>query len=151
MSAVQKILVPVAFSKRTPGLIAYAGELARGLGAELVVVNVINIRMIEAVDRVESMGYRVDAEDYRRRLEADRRGQVDELLAKASIPPDQVRAVFKVGHPFEKLLQVVEEEKADLVVMGTKAHSQLEHVLLGSVAEKMFRHSPVPVLSYRTR
>jgi nucleotide-binding universal stress UspA family protein len=150
MSAIRKIVVSIAFSKYSPALIAYAWELARSLGAELVVVNVINVRMIEAVSGVESMGYRVDTEGYRRSIEEERRGQLDEMLAGASIPSERVRVVFKVGHPFEKLLQVVKEEKADLVVMGTKAHSELEHVLLGSVAEKMFRHSPVPVLSYRT-
>ena len=149
MSAIRKILVPIAFSKYSPGLIAYAGELARRLGVELVVVNVINVRMIEAVSGVESMGYQVDTEGYRRSLEEERRGLLREMLDKASVPSDRVRAVFKVGHPFEKLLQIVEEEKPDLVVMGTKAHSELEHVLLGSVAEKMFRHSPVSILSYR--
>lgn len=150
MSAIKKILVPIAFSKYSPGLIAYAANLAQDLGAELVVVNVINVRMIEAISGVESMGYQVDTEGYRRSIEEDRRRLLEEMLAEASIPIDRVRMVFKVGHPVEKLLQIAEEEKADLVVMGTKAHSELEHVLLGSVAEKMFRHSPVPILSYRT-
>ncbi len=149
MSDIRRILVPIAFSKYSPGLIAYAGELAQGLGAELVVVNVINVRMIEAVSGVESMGYQVDTEGYRRSLEEERRGLLREMLDRASVPADRVRVVFKVGHPFEKLIQIVEEEKPDLVVMGTKAHSELEHVLLGSVAEKMFRHSPVSILSYR--
>ena len=149
MSAIRKIIVPIAFSNYSPGLVAFAAELAQKLGAELLVVNVINVRMIEAVSGVESMGYQVDTEGYRRSLEEERRGLLREMLDKASVPSDRVRVVFKVGHPFEKLLQIVEEEKPDLVVMGTKAHSELEHVLLGSVAEKMFRHSPVSILSYR--
>jgi nucleotide-binding universal stress UspA family protein len=149
VSAIRNILVPIAFSRYSPGLLAYAAALAQRLGAELLVVNVINVRMIEAVSGVESMGYRVDTEGYRRSLEEERRGLLREMLDKASIPSDRLRVVFKVGHPFEKLLQVIEEERPDLVVMGTKAHSELEHILLGSVAEKMFRHSPVSILSYR--
>ncbi len=150
MSDIHRILVPIAFSGFTPALVRYAWGLADRLDAELVVANVINVRMIEAVSGVESMGYQVDTEGYRRSLEEERRQLLRGILAEVSIPADRVRVVFKVGHPFEKLLQILEEEKADLVVMGTKAHSDLEHVLLGSVAEKMFRHSPVPVLSYRT-
>ena len=149
VSAIRKILVPIAFSRYSPGLLAYAAALAQRLGAELLVVNVINVRMIEAISGVESMGYRVDTEGYRRSLEEERRGLLREMLDKASIPSDRLRVAFKVGHPFEKLLEVIEEERPDLVVMGTRAHSELEHVLLGSVAEKMFRHSPVSILSYR--
>ncbi len=151
MSSIRKILVPVAFSKYSAGLLSYAVDLADDLGADLVVVNVINVRNIEAINSVESMGYRVDTESYRRSLEEERTKLLQDMLEKLSIPSDRVRLLFKVGHPFDTLLQVTREEKADLVIMGTKAHSDLEHVLLGSVAEKMFRHSPIPVLSYRTK
>lgn len=149
MSAVRKIMVPVAFSKYSPGLVSYAAGLAKDLGADLLVANVINVRSIEAISGVQAMGYQVDAEAYRRSLEEDRKRELQEMLAEIDFPAGRVRAVFRVGRPFEKLLQIVEEEKPDLVVMGTKANSELEHVLLGSVAEKMFRHSPVPLLSYR--
>ncbi|MFP4037142.1 MAG: universal stress protein [Desulfobacteraceae bacterium] len=149
MSAVSKIMVPIAFSKYSPGLISYAAGLAKDLGADLLVANVINIRSIEAISGVQAMGYRVDAEAYRRNLEEDRRRELRDMLAETDFPAERIRAIFRVGRPFEKLLQIVEEEKPDLLIMGTKAHSELEHVLLGSVAEKMFRHSPVPLLSYR--
>ncbi len=151
MKAIRTILVPIAFSRRTQALLDYAAGLALDLNADLLVANVINIRSMEAISRVESMGYQVDTEAYRRSLEDERSGLLEEMLAKNAFPRDRVRTIFKVGHPFDKLLQIVKEETVDLVVMGTRAHSELEHVLLGSVAEKMFRHSPVPVLSYRMR
>jgi nucleotide-binding universal stress UspA family protein len=56
-----------------------------------------------------------------------------------------------VGHPFEELLKITKEEKVDMVVMGAKGRSNIEHLLVGSVADKMFRHSPVTVASYRRR
>lgn len=149
MNAFKKILVAVAFSKYTPTLLGYAAELAHNTKAELVVANVINIRNIEAISSVESMGYAVNTEDYRKSLEEERRSEIQKLLKELAISPEKVRLIFKVGHPLEKLLQIVREEDVDLVVMGLKGRTDLEHVLLGSVAEKMFRHSPVPVLSCR--
>lgn len=149
MNAFKKILVAVAFSKYTPALMTYAAEMAQNLNAELVVANVINVKNLEAISSVESMGYSVDTEAYRKSLEEERRSEVERLLKDLPVTPEPVRAVFKVGHPFEKLLQIVRDEGVDLVVMGLKGRSDLEHVLLGSVAEKMFRHSPVPVLSCR--
>jgi len=41
------------------------------------------------------------------------------------------------------------EEGADMIVVGIKAHTELEHFLVGSVAEKMFRHSPITLVSFR--
>ena len=62
---------------------------------------------------------------------------------------DKMRAVFQIGHPIEELLNIAVREKVDLLVMGVRGRSDLEHVLVGSVAEKLFRRSPVPILSYR--
>ena len=48
-------------------------------------------------------------------------------------------------------LKIAMHEKVDLIVMGIRGRSDLEHVLVGSVAEKIFRRSPVPILSYRDK
>lgn len=55
------------------------------------------------------------------------------------------------GQTHEQLLEYVEEHDIDLVVMGTQGKSGLSRVLLGSTAEKVVRHSPVPVLTVRGR
>jgi len=64
---------------------------------------------------------------------------------------DRIHTIFKVGNPVDELLKVAVEEKADMIVMGTKGRTDLAHVLVGSVAEKVFRRSPVPVVSYRDK
>ena len=71
------------------------------------------------------------------------------MLEKISFPAERIRSVFKVGHPVEELLRIALKENVNLIVMGIKGRSDLEHMLVGSVAEKVFRRSPIPILSYR--
>ena len=56
-----------------------------------------------------------------------------------------------VGIPFESILKAVETEDIDLVVMANKGRGNISRVLFGSAAEKVFRHSPVPVVSVRDK
>ena len=56
---------------------------------------------------------------------------------------------FVVGNPWDELLKLIVAEEIDVVVMGPKGRTDLEHVLVGSVAEKVFRRSPATVISYR--
>jgi nucleotide-binding universal stress UspA family protein len=54
-----------------------------------------------------------------------------------------------VGHPADTIVRVAQERGADLIVMGTHGRTGLQHVLLGSVAEKVVRLAPCPVLTVR--
>ena len=53
------------------------------------------------------------------------------------------------GHPAETIVHVAQERAADLIVMGTHGRTGLRHALLGSVAEKVVRLAPCPVLTVR--
>lgn len=151
MPGVNKILVAICFSEYCPGTFAYATLLATQLQAELVLANVISIRDVQAVGKIESMGYSISAEDYVKGVKEERRAELDKMLADSGFPKEKSKSILKVGHPFEELLRITKEEKVDMVIMGAKGRSNVEHLLVGSVAEKMFRHSPVTVASYRKR
>ncbi len=56
---------------------------------------------------------------------------------------------IEVGIPWEYIIQTAENQKADLIVMANKGRGNLSRVLFGSTAEKVFRHSPIPVVSVR--
>ena len=56
---------------------------------------------------------------------------------------------LQVGVPFEAIVRVAEEEQAGMIVMGTHGRSGLNRVLLGSVAERVIRLAPCPVLTVR--
>ena len=149
MSATKTIMVAIAFSKYSQGILDYGATLAKDLDADLVIANVINSRDVRAVGKIEAMGYKVDADEYVAGIKEERSDALKKMLQKSEMADERIRAVFKVGHPAEKLLQIIKDESIDLVVMGAKGRSDLPHVFVGSVAEKMFRHSSVPVLFYR--
>ncbi|MFW2366822.1 MAG: universal stress protein, partial [Desulforhopalus sp.] len=145
---VKKILVPLAFSKYSQGILNYAAELAEITGAELIVANVINERDLEAVDKITSFGYKVDVEHYMETVKKERGEEIDKLMAGLTLPDDKVTYTFCVGEPTTELLKLVVDRAVDMVVMGVKA-KDLRHIFTGSVAERMFRRCPVPVVSYR--
>lgn len=151
MDAPQKIMVAVGFTEYSEELLGYAAAIADNIRAEIIIVNIINSRDVEAVGTVAAMGYEVDSEHYVSGVKEERRRTLEQMLKKISFPAERISSVFKVGHPVEELLKIAVRENVDLIVMGIKGRSDLEHMLVGSVAEKVFRRSPIPVLSYRDK
>ena len=149
MGAAKKILVAVAFSRYTEDLLKYATDIAGIMNAEIVVANIINARDVEAVGTIAAMGYEVDSQNYVAGIEAERQQELDQILKKLAYPAEKIHIVFKVGNPRDELLKIAIKEDVDLIIMGLKGRTDLEHVFVGSVAEKVFRRSPIPILSYR--
>lgn len=150
MKQVEKIMVPLAFSPYSQGIVDYAIMLAQALQAKQVVfVSVVNQRDVDAVDTITSFGYDVDGDHYVKEVEKNRTAELDELIENIDFPRDKMKLIITVGNPAEKLLQHAIKEDVDLIVMGIKAKSELVHALTGSVAEKVFRRSPIPIVSYR--
>ena len=149
MDAINKIMVAVGFTEYTEELLNYAVRIAESLGAGLIIANIINVRDVEAIGTIATMGYEIDSEHYISGIEEDRRQTLNRILKKISFPADKLHTISRVGHPVEELLKIAISENAVLMVMGIKGRSNLEHILMGSVAEKVFRRSPIPILSYR--
>ena len=142
-------MVALGFTDYAQGTFDYAVTLAESLGAELFIASIINNKDVDAVGMISSLGYEVNGENYTRGVKEDRRKRLQEILDRSPCTKETVRVVFRTGHPLEELLKLTLEEDVDLIVMGVKGRTDLKSVLVGSVAEKMFRKSPVPILSYR--
>jgi nucleotide-binding universal stress UspA family protein len=75
--------------------------------------------------------------------------QLQDLMAGA--PPGTSDVEIAVGHPADTIVRVAQERNADLIVMSTHGRTGLQHVLLGSVAEKVVRLAPCAVLTVKYR
>ena len=145
---ITKILVPLAFSQYSKGILRFAADLAAATGAELLVANVINQRSLEAVDKITSFGYKVDVEHYVETIKKERREELQKIMGELTLSEEKATLTFCVGNPANELLKLVIDQAVDVVVMGMKAND-LSHIFTGSVAEKIFQKCPVTVISYR--
>lgn len=149
MVEIKKIMVALAFSEYAKGIFTYAAGLAKSLDAELIVVSIINNRDVTAVQTISAMGYDVDGENYVNGLRNERKSLVAQFQKETDDPMENVKSIFRVGNPIDELLKAALEESVDMIVMGVKGRTDLESVFVGSVAEKMFRRSPITIVSFR--
>jgi len=150
MKKIEKIMVPLAFSPYSQGIVDYALMLATSLAVEkLIFISVINQRDVDAVETITAFGYEVDGSHYVEEIKKQRAAALDKLLKKSDFPEERMKLIVTVGKPANKLLKYAVREDVDMIVMGVKAKSELAHAFTGSVAEKLFRRSPITIVSYR--
>ncbi len=137
-------LVPVDFSEYSDHAVQYAAELARALGARLTLLHVIHELPVGVGDWAAGL-----PESYLGDLEADVQQSLESAREQVKAAGVDADIVMVHGIPFQSIIDVARDRQADLIVMGTHGRTGLKHVLLGSVAERVVRHAPCPVLVVR--
>lgn len=145
MGLFKKILFCTDFSHTADHAFRYAVELSRTYGSQLIIFHSVHqpfypmlsepFVITQVVDQAED-SLRIEAEkEIRRRYEA-------------SLPQGiQAQIVVRSGAPSQEILRIIGEAQVDLVVMGARGRSPLELLLFGSVAHRVVKRSPVPVLT----
>ena len=153
MKLFRQILVACDLSKFTPQVLDYAVALAQKTGARMILANIINPRDTDAIAQAihKTLLVQKDAapEAFIHQHKLEREARLKRLIDESGRPGLFVKTIVRTGEPFQELINITASEHTELVVMGTRGRSNLQSVLLGATAEKMFRHCPVPLLSVR--
>jgi len=140
-----RVVVPTDFSSCAEGAWALAQRLGLPFGSELVLVHVL----VEA----PLWGEGPFNMDQVREVYASARKWADETLGRwaeeARAKGLTVRTVLRTGSPHEEIVALATDERADLVVIGTHGRGGVNRALLGSVADRVVRLAPCPVLTIR--
>ena len=143
---IQSILVPVDYSECSAAAVTLAVEVASKFGAELDVVHVWDRPAYVSEDI--QVGHGDGAQSLIELIRANAESEMARFMAKLSVPPTLKLATRLVsGNPAATILKALQDGNHQLLVVGTHGRTGLRHMLLGSVAEKLVRLSPVPVLT----
>lgn len=149
MSTIHTIMVAVDFSRYSLPTAQYAAQLANDLKSDMLFVNVINQRDLDAVQSIMATYTTFNSEQFLSDRTRERHEMIGELIKSCHADPSVTRAIVRIGVPYQKLLEVIDEETPDLLIMATKGRTDLADVIMGSCARSMYRRSPIPLLSIR--
>ncbi len=134
MAMIKKILAPTDFSDISAKGVRYACQLAKEVGAEVIVINIVTLDESNLVNKRE-------LEQHKQLLDEFLRDKVGDPASGLNI-----RKVVEPGQPDATVVHWADNESVDLMVMSSHGRSGLSRVLMGSVTEQILRRSPCPVL-----
>jgi len=144
MIQIKRLLVPTDFSEHSEQAALYAVELAKRFQADEV--HCIHVSNIPA-DLLATSAYTMTgpSQEFIEQVRQENRKNL-EAFAKNRLAGVPVRTAFLEGRPFVEIIRYARDHEIDLVVIATHGRTGLTHALFGSVAEKVVRKAPCPVL-----
>ncbi len=146
--AIQKILVPTDLSAFSEQVLDYALELAKSLGASIRLFHTAVMPDYE-VPYLVSPGMRGAAAalvEKAAEMTAHIRTELEAVCQRKYVYGVNIEYSITEGRPADAICALAKEISADMIVMGSHSRPGLRHVFLGSVAEKVLRSAPCPVL-----
>lgn len=137
----QRILVPHDFGAPAESALAYALGLADKLGAQLTVLHAYEVPDYGFPDAI------VASFEFASEVERRATNALQQIQTRTRGSNREVETMLRRGTPWAEIVGVAESLPADLIVMGTNGRTGMPRLLLGSVAEKVIRSAPCPVLT----
>jgi nucleotide-binding universal stress UspA family protein len=137
---IRTVLVATDFSATAQAGIDWALELARTHQAQIVLVHGLTLPN-RATDFVPS------PPDLTEKLQEAASGRLNEVAERARGRGAEVLTDLRIGLPSQAILEAAEERNVDLVVLGTRGLTGLQHLFLGSTAQRVVQHANCPVLT----
>ena len=144
------ILVPHDFSSSANHAAAIARDEAKVHGSKLLLLHVIDLPHQLQPDTAivpEAGAAPISVKDYAVSKAEEHLNDLAQRLGKDGV---SAQTFIRVGNPVDEITTFVKDNGVDLVVMGTHGRTGLQHLLLGSVAERVVRSSSAPVLTIRS-
>ena len=146
MIALKHVLVATDFGEASAAALAYGRELARTFNAALHVLHVAD----DVYVRLGGDAYVAVLPELQKDIEQTAHRQLDELLIDNDQPPLTVKKVVVTSAATAAcIVQYARDHAIDLIVVGTHGRGVVAHLLMGSVAERVVRTGPCPVLTVR--
>ncbi|HTK10702.1 MAG TPA: universal stress protein [Ktedonobacteraceae bacterium] len=142
----QRILVPLDGSSLAEQALPVAARLAHACGGTIILLNVVDISPMYVSYGVMQPIIMQDEID---RCLANARTYIDGLPSRSDLVGVHIKKQVVPGNPAVVILSEIEEQNIDLVVMSSHGNTGLKRWFLGSIAEKVMRHSSVPVFILR--
>jgi nucleotide-binding universal stress UspA family protein len=144
MREIHTILCPVDFSDASEHALEYAIDLARKLNANIHIMHAWQPVLYAMGD-----GVIIPTSEFISALMTDLKDKTNALVEQYQGRGVSVSGELLEGIPYEEIVRAAQKLPAELIVMGTHGRSGLVHFMLGSIAERVVRTSPVPVLTVR--
>jgi nucleotide-binding universal stress UspA family protein len=142
MKAIEKILVPIDFGETSLHALDYAIDLAKSLGASIIVMHAYEIPVVGFPD-----GALITSADVAGKLSSAADSALKSAIEARAGRGVKLETVLRQGIAWEEINEVAQGSGVDLVVIGTHGRRGIARALLGSVAEKVVRTSTKPVLT----
>lgn len=147
------ILVPTDFSEQALNALDLAAQIAKKSGAKIILTHVIEgSQNFSSFNTMGEGGSSVGEEAFliKKLVEAHEKN-LGELKKRDMLSGIEVETRVKIGSPYESISQVISDDEANLVVMGSKGASGLDEVLIGSNTEKVVRYAKCPVITVKNK
>ena len=154
----KKILVPTDFSEQAGYALDFAYQIALKSTAEIILVNVVDYPGLSSVwgggmnviGGAEPPLDNLD-ESFINNLLTRSKDEMNSMIKKLNLGNVKITQMVEVGNPYFVITEKIEQEKVNLVIMGSKGATGLEEVLIGSNTERVVRHAKCPVITIKKK